>query len=340
MTTSQPTTICLVGCGGIGARHVQAAQEADEVVRYGAVFDTDPARASALVKQAGLAARVLPSWEAVLRDPAIDGIDLCLPNSLHARFAIEALQAGKHVLTEKPMALSVADCDRMIASAAAAGRLLTVIHNRRFDEPALALKALIDSGDLGDPFLVETHGIEGPGTVGRGRWLASETEGGIAMAQTVHFAYMVRWLLGPIVDVSCFTSRKGIDWMDGAVSCVILLRFASDAIGEMTSTFGQAAGANEHRITVYGGQGIATHSRNTLRVVCPARYGNDDWHEITFPNHDWGQGFGTQIAAFGRAISGQGDVAVSPSEGREAVELIEAAYRSAATRQAVRLPLA
>jgi predicted dehydrogenase len=237
------------------------------------------------------------------------------------------------------MALSVADCDQMIAAAGAAGRLLTVIHNRRFDDPALALKALIESGDLGDPFLVETHGIEGPSTVGQGRWLASAAEGGIAMAQTVHFAYMVRWLLGPVTEVSCFTSRKGIDWMDGAVSCVILLRFASDAIGEMTSTFGQAAGANEHRITVYGGQGIATHSRNTLRVICPARYGDEDWHDVDFPDHDWWQGFTAQVAAFGRAIAGRGAVAVPPTEGRAAVELIEAAYRSAATRQAVRLPL-
>jgi predicted dehydrogenase len=339
MAEQQVASVCLIGCGGIGARHARAAMAAPEAVRYTAVFDTDPVRAEALLQQTGLAARVIPTWEAVLRDPELDGVDLCLPNSLHAQFAIEAMEAGKHVLTEKPMALSIADCDRMIAVSEQTGRLLTVIHNRRFDEPALALKALIDSGDLGDPFLVETHGIEGPNTVGRGRWLASEAEGGIAMAQTVHFAYMVRWLLGPVTEVSCFTSRKGIDWMDGAVSCVIMLRFASDAIGEMTSTFGQAAGKNEHRITVYGGEGIATHTHNSLRVICPARFGDEEWHDIAFPDQSWGRGFNVQVAAFGRAISPGGSVAVPASEGREAVALIEAAYRSAATRQAVRLPL-
>jgi predicted dehydrogenase len=331
--------VCLVGCGGIAVRHAQAALEAAGSVRYGALFDADPARVAALQQRTGLAARVHRSWDDVLRDPAIDGVDLCLPNSLHARYALEALAAGKHVLTEKPMALSVADCDRMIAAAERHGRLLTVIHNRRFDTPALALKALVDSGDLGDPFLVETHGIEGPRTVGRGRWLANRDEGGIAMAQTVHFAYMVRWLLGEVTEVACFTSRKGIDWMAGEVSCVILLRFAGDAIGEMTSTFAQEAGANEHRITIYGGRGIATHTRNTLRVICPARYGDEEWHDITFEGWDWGEGFRSQIAQFGEAIAGRGPVAVSPAEGRAAVELIEAAYRSADTRRAVRLPL-
>jgi predicted dehydrogenase len=331
--------VCLAGCGGIGARHAQAAIQAAESVRYGAIFDVDPARAAALMERTGLRARVHSSWADVLADPAIDGVDLCLPNSLHAHFAIEALRAGKHVLTEKPMALSVADCDRMMAAAQQAGRLLTVIHNRRFDTPALALKELLDSGDLGEPFLIETRGIEGSRTVGHGRWLSHRDEGGIAMAQTVHFAYMARWLLGDVTEVSCFTSRKGIDWMAGEVSCVILLRFANDAIGEMTSTFAQDAGADEHRITVYGGKGMATHARDTLQVVCPARYGDEEWHAVTFDGSDWGEGFRRQIAQFGEAIAGRGPVAVPPAEGRAAVELIEAAYRSAETRRAVSLPL-
>lgn len=339
MTTARVANLCLVGTGGIGARHVQAGGGAGQSVRYGALFDTDPARCTAFQERTGLHARVYPRWEDVLRDPTIDGVDLCLPNSLHARYAIEALEAGKHVLTEKPMALSVVDCDRMTAAAERNQRLLTVIHNRKFDTPALALKQLLDEGTLGEPFLIETHGIEGPNTVGQGRWLAGRDEGGIAMAQTVHFAYMVQWLLGPVREVSCFTSRKGIDWMQGEVSCVIMLRFANEAIGEMTSTFAEAGGGHEHRITVYGPDGVATHAHESLRVACPNRFGDRDWHELGLPDHDWGEGFTHQIRAFGQAILGQGSVAVSPAEGRAAVELIEAAYRSAATRQAVSLPL-
>jgi predicted dehydrogenase len=188
MSQARVANLCLVGCGGIGARHVTAGREASDTVRYATVFDTSPERIAAFRERTGLEARVASSWEALLRDPEIDGVDLCLPNSLHATFAIEALAAGKHVLTEKPMALSIADCDRMIAAAERAGRLLTVIHNRRFDTAALAFKELVDSGDIGAPYLVETHGIEGPNTVGQGRWLSNRDEGGIAMAQTVHFA--------------------------------------------------------------------------------------------------------------------------------------------------------
>ncbi len=339
MSPTAPARLCLVGCGGIGGRHVSSVADAGEAVRYAAVYDNDPDRAAALLARTGLDARILPTFEAVLGDPEIDGVDLCLPNSLHADHAVAALEAGKHVLTEKPMALSLADCDRMIAAAERAGRHLTVIHNRRFDSAARAMKELVDSGDLGEPFLVETHGIEGPNTVSRGPWLASRAEGGIAMAQTVHFAYMVRWLLGPVTEVTCFTSRKGIDWMQGEVSCIILLRFAGDAIGELTSTFAAAAGKNEHRITIYGDRGIVSHARDELRVVCPARYGDDEWHTIPAGAGDWGEGFRHQIVQFGRAIAGQGEVAVPPAEGRAAVEIIAAAYRSAAERRAIPLPL-
>src|SRR5262245_22018732 len=114
MSQSRIANVCLAGCGGIGQRHALAAIESAESVRYGALFDVDPARAAALQERTGLQAKAYADWRAVLADPEIDGVDLCLPNSLHARFAIEAIEAGKHVLTEKPMALSVSDCDRMI----------------------------------------------------------------------------------------------------------------------------------------------------------------------------------------------------------------------------------
>jgi predicted dehydrogenase len=327
----------LVGCGAIARRHVQSALTLGDTVQFTALYDADRARAEDLKQRFNLSARVLPTWEAVLADPEIDALDLCLPHTLHADLTVAALEAGKHVLTEKPMALSVADCDRMIEAATRAGKLLTVIHNRKFDPSSLALKALLESGDIGEPFLVETHGIEGPNTVGVRNWLARPDEGGIAMAQTVHFAYMVQWLLGPVAEVSCFTSRKGIDWMQGEVSSVIMLRFASDTIGQMTSTFAQETGGQEHRITIYGGKGVVTHVRNTLEMVCPARYGDDTWHKETYDSGDWGEGFRHQIERFGLAVLGRGSVAVPAAEGRAAIAVIEAAYRSAASGQAVRL---
>ncbi len=328
----------IIGCGGIARSHLRGYRD---IPGAEVVAGADPLREARerWEKEHGVAHMYASAQEMLDHEP-LDIVSLCVWPPIRPELTELVCARGvKGIVAEKPMAVDLAGCDRMIAAAERAGRHLTVIHNRRFDSAARAMKELVDSGDLGEPFLVETHGIEGPNTVSRGPWLASRAEGGIAMAQTVHFAYMVRWLLGPVTEVTCFTSRKGIDWMQGEVSCIILLRFAGDAIGELTSTFAAAAGKNEHRITIYGDRGIVSHARDELRVVCPTRYGDDEWHTITAGEGNWGEGFRHQIVQFGRAIAGEGEVAVPPEEGRAAVEIIAAAYRSAAERRVIRLPL-
>lgn len=320
--------ICLAGCGAMGRTHVNIARNVPDRLRYAAFFDAAPGRASAFAAEHGVEGRVFEHWEDVLTDAEIDAVDICAPHSLHAAMTLEALSAGKHVFLEKPMALSAADCDRMIAAARERGLLLSVMHNRRFGRAALAMKAMLDTGDLGDPVVITAHGIEGPRTVGVRSWLSQASEGGVGMAQTVHFAYMLRWLFGDVSEVSCLTSRKGIAWMEGEVTAAFLLRFASGAIGQITSTFAQEAGRHEHRITIYGGSGQATFAGARLDVCSPRRYGNADWQSEQFE-----PGFPSEmtepLASFGEAIRGRGLPAVSPEEGREAVALIEAAYQSA-----------
>lgn len=320
--------LCLVGCGAIGRVHVRAVQSAAERVGYTAFFDADAGRATTLAAEHGSHGRVLERWDDVLADPEVDGVDLCLPHSRHMPLALEALAAGKHVFLEKPMALSVADCDRMIAAARGRELLLSVMHNRRFNPAALAIKALLVAGDLGEPIAVTATGIEGPNTIGVRGWLRQATEGGVGMAQSVHFAYMLRWLFGEVTEVSCLTSRKGIPWMEGQVTAAILLRFASGALGQLTSTFAQEAGPNEHRITLYGGAGQATLAGNRADILSPRRYGDAAWHVDQFPGNS-SSDFTEPLASFGDAMRGRGRPAVSAAEGRAAVALIEAAYRAA-----------
>ena len=323
-----PARLCLVGCGAIGAVHAGAARRAPERVAYAACYDAHPGAADAFARQHLPDANLPARWEDVLADPDVDAVDLCVPHSLHVPLALAALTAGKHVFLEKPMALSAADCDRLIAAARARRLQLSVMHNRRFAADALAVKALLDAGDLGEPLLVAGRGIEGPDTVGVRSWLAGADEGGVGMAQTVHFAYMLRWLCGPVSQVSCLTSGKGLSEMAGEVTAVFLLRFASGAVGQLASTFAQQAGRNVHRIDLYGGSGQVSFAAGQVDVVSPRRYGDEDWHRETFPA-DTGGGFVEPLATFGDAALGRGRPAVPPEEGREAVALIEAAYRAA-----------
>lgn len=335
--TDGPARLCLVGCGKIGATHALASRRAPDHVAHAAIFDASPGAAAAFAERLAGGYRIVERWEDVLADPEIDAVDLCVPNSRHAAMALEALDAGKHVFIEKPMALSVADCDRMIEAARARGLQLSVMHNRRFNPAARAVKSMLDAGDLGDPVLVTGHGIEGPSIVGEGGWLRLAREGGVAMAQTVHFAYMVRWLFGDVTRVSCLTSRKGIPWMEGEVTAAFLLQFASGAIGQISSTFAQEAGRHEHRITLYGGSGKATFVAGRADVVSPRRFGDVEWHVEQF-ELDRGADFAEPLATFGDAIQGRGLPAVPAAEGRAAVALIEAAYRSA--REGRMVPIA
>lgn len=334
MSDNDAARLCLVGCGAIGRVHWRAVDAAPEQVRYAACCDADAARAAAFAAERG-DLHVHARWDDVLRDPDIEAVDLCLPHSQHVGMALEALSAGKHVFLEKPLALTTADCDRMIAAARARGLQLSVMHNRRFGAAARAVKAMLDDGTLGDLVLLTGQGIEGPDTVGVRSWLRLGTEGGVGMAQTVHFAYMVRWLAGPVEEVSCLTSRKGIDWMEGQVTAVFQLRFASGAVGQLASTFAQNAGRNVHRITLYGGSGQATFVGNRLDVVSPAKYGDAEAHLEQFEGA-FGTEFVPPLASFGDAVRGRGPLAVPPEEGREAIAIIEAGYRSAAEGCAVK----
>ena len=105
--------------------------------------------------QRDLGVKTFRHFDEVLADPAVDLVVLATPNDLHAPHAIQALAAGKHVVTDKPMCLSIAEADQMIAASQAHDRLLSVFQNRRWDGDFLAVKNALAQGLLGDPFLLE-----------------------------------------------------------------------------------------------------------------------------------------------------------------------------------------
>ncbi len=329
--------VVLVGCGNIANAHARAITPLAGRLAFTAVYDADPARAAAFAEEHGLPV-YSGTWEQLLEDVNVDAVDLCLPHHLHRELSIAALNAGKHVVCEKPLALNLADADAMIEAAHRNGRALIPVHNQQFGGPIREMKRLLDAGALGEVYLVETNGIEGPDTVNVRPWLAGEAEGGVAMAQTVHYSYLCQHLLGPITRVSCFTSTKGIAHMKAPVTSIILLEFASGVIGEMTSTFAQGGGGLEHRITVYGTEGYATRQFGKLEVVSERAYGDRQPHVQEFPRDQYANEFTFVLEQLADAIEGK-PFTLSGEEGRAAIEVIVGAYQSAQTGAAVTLPL-
>jgi predicted dehydrogenase len=330
--------VAVIGCGAIAHAHLPAIHGAPGVEVAG-VLDVDLARARALAAQFGVGV-VYDDWAAVLADDDVDVVDLLLPHHLHRQYAVEALAAGRHVMCEKPLATTLADCDAMIAAAERAGRALMPCHTRLFEPATPVLRGLIDQRRLGEIYLAQTAGIEPPSIPGARPWLGRQPGDGVLMAQAVHVAYLLRYLVGPVVEVSCFVGAVKAVELAADDTAVVLLRFASGAVAEMTATFGQRVGPGEHTVTLYGRDGWASYrvdeSGRTLHIASDHVADGDQPRLIDLPEEPH---FQTMWQRFAEAVTAGAPPPVTAADGRAAVEIILAAYQSAAEGRPVRLPL-
>jgi predicted dehydrogenase len=143
------------------------------------------------------AARVDEREEAVeaLGDSQIDGVILTVPDTLQAEFAVQALAAGKHVMMEKPISVTLADADAVIAAAEGARRVVFVAHVLRFRPALRRIMRLLANGMLGEPIFARYHNEHFPDLRTR-PWLASVEEGGVFVSGAIHHADVLRWWLG------------------------------------------------------------------------------------------------------------------------------------------------
>lgn len=148
MTSTQPIRVGIAGLGRSGWNiHARLLEPLTEQFQVAAVVDADAGRRNEAVERFDCMAYT--SYDALLADQGVELIIVALPSHLHADLAIAALDAGKHVVCEKPMATSLADADRMVAAAAASEQHLTIFQNRRYDPHFVQVRKLIDSGILG-----------------------------------------------------------------------------------------------------------------------------------------------------------------------------------------------
>ncbi len=152
----------------------------------------------------------MKSYEDILADDSVDAVVLTTPNSLHVSHAVEAAQAGKHVLVEKPMALSVAECQKMVAAAKEAGTVLAVGQNTRRAARYRKAAELIRDGSVGEVVLVEGNHSKTQGyrlTPDLWRWSREESPGGPLASFTVHQMDPFNYLVGPVRRISAFIKK-------------------------------------------------------------------------------------------------------------------------------------
>jgi predicted dehydrogenase len=359
----KPVRVGLIGCGKVGQIHAAALKSLPEA-EFVAACDASRERAEAFAARFGALPFTDPG--AMLREARVEAVLIGTPHPLHASATIQAAEAGVHILVEKPMAASLADCDAMLAACRKAGVVLSVISQRRFYEPVLRMKQAIDAGKLGVPVLgvFQMYSWRDPeyyrSDPWRGRW---DTEGGgVLVNQSPHHFDILLWLLGPVAEVSGYWANLNHPTVEVDDTAVGSLRFRTGGLGSILASLSQKPGIHS-KIHVHGSNGASvgvetdrgsTFIAGVSEIAEPPM--NDLW---TIPGEErllaqfqaedravfarvnaTTHYHALQIADFLQAIRDQRLPLVTGEDGRAVVELFTAIYRSSRDRCAVALPAA
>lgn len=341
----------IIGAGSIGTVHAGAAAKAGS--RVAGVFDVDPARAETLAKQHGAAAA--PSLAALLEDPALDAVVVACPNAFHRESAVAALEAGKDVLLEKPMALTVPECDEIIEAADRHGRLVQIGFVCRCAPVAVEVARLARDGVFGRIYHAKASLYRQRGIPGLGRWFTTRrlSGGGVLMDLGVHFLDLVMHVAGhprPLRASAACTSTFGspieayrfvemwagppvpegvFDVEDGATA---LVRFEGGLSLELNVTW--AANVSEalcpEGVTLFGDEaGCVFHLWRNELTVTREQEGKVIDERRSLPDVDaWDAAWVEQHRRFARCVRERTPPEASAAQGRVVQGLLEAIYRS------------
>ena len=261
----------LIGAGDIATRRVAPALRDSPGSAFVAVARARADRAAEFAQRHG-ADRWYADWREVLRDPDIDAVYIATPVRLHAEQAVAAAAAGKHVLCEKPMALDVAGCERMLSAARAHAVRLGVAYYRHHYPVVGRLRELIASGDIGHPVLAQVQAFElfDPPPGHPRAWLLkkSESGGGPMMDFGCHRIEVLLDLLGPVAEVRGAATNVRFRDREVEDTCVAQLRFRSGAEAVVAVT--HAAQESRDAVQIFATQGSAhvdVLNQGLLRVV-------------------------------------------------------------------------
>jgi predicted dehydrogenase len=269
--------IAVVGTGNAGFEHLLAARDTPGA-RVQAIVDVDRDRAERAARELGIDCPVHTRLEDALADDGVEAVVVASPSDLHEGQTIEAARAGRHVLLEKPAALSSEGLDRMLAAVEASGVLCQVDMILRWHPMIEAIVAARDRGDLGDVFCVEADFVFGELEGSEPDWARGVAQGGsVHLYAGCHPYDQLGWLMGsPIVEVAAASTRRSLRW-EYDVTAIALVRFANGGIGRATTTL-EAAAPYRFGVRVFGTAGTVVDnaictpaSGHDFRELCPER---------------------------------------------------------------------
>jgi len=330
----------LIGCGRISPRHIQSLAQIPSGSLV-AVADVIESRAERAAGETG--AEPYTDYRRLLDRRDIDVVTICTPSGMHAAMAIEALQAGKHVLVEKPMALTLADADAMIAAAGQTGRKLGVVLQNRYNPPMQDLRRAVDEGRLGRLLL-------GNATV---RWYRPQEyyedgwhgtlamDGGALMNQSIHHIDALQWMMGNPVSVFAYTATLA-HRMEAEDTGVAAIRFEGGALGVVEGSTITYPENLEGSLSIFGEHGSVKVGGTALNRKVFWKLADQLEHEKELltreqidPPSVYGQSHRAVIEDMIDAVVHDRKPRTNGGEARRSVALVLAIYESARTGREV-----
>ncbi|XID94018.1 Gfo/Idh/MocA family protein [Paenibacillaceae bacterium WGS1546] len=339
--------VAIIGAGAISAAHIEGYLRFPERCRIVAVCDLYADKASQRIAQYGLNAQAVKDYEELLREE-IDLVSICTPPYTHAALATAFMEAGSHVLVEKPMASSLEECDRMIEVQRKTGRTMSVVAQNRFKTPMMKLKAVLDSGLMGKIGHVQVDSYWWRGHCYYDLWWRGTWEkegGGPTLNHAVHHIDALLWMMGSPTEVQAFMSNVSHDNAEVEDVSIGMLRFGNGSLGQVTSS---VIHHGEEQQLIFQGE--------KARVSVPWKVKASNAKENGFPEPNaelenrlqalydelpevTHEGHAGQIDNVLTAIETGAPPLIDGASGRRTLELITAIYMSASTGGLVKLPL-
>jgi UDP-N-acetyl-2-amino-2-deoxyglucuronate dehydrogenase len=333
----------IIGCGRVAPRHAQSLQDLSMTmnVHLSAVCDVVESRVQNFAKT--YQATPYLDYHQVFDNPNIDVVSICVPSGLHSKIGQEAARAGKHILVEKPIALSPEDADSLIEVCEKAGVTLGVVLQNRFNPPMRDLRQLVDSGELGRILLgAATVRWYRPQSYYEDEWHGTwSMDGGALMNQSIHHIDALVWLIGDVESVFAYTATQ-LHKMEAEDTGVAVIRFKNGTIATIEGSTITYPENLEGSVALFGERGSVKVGGTALnRKVFWKVAGKIEqereiiMHDTVDPPSIYGTSHREQIIEMLNAIREKREPSTNGREARKSLQLVCAIYQSARERREI-----
>jgi UDP-N-acetyl-2-amino-2-deoxyglucuronate dehydrogenase len=340
--------VAIVGTGSIADSHIEAYLAFPERCRLVAFVSRKRENAEAKAKKFSINVDIVDTYKELLYRKDIHLVSICTPPYTHAEMSIDFLQAGKNVIVEKPMAMSLEECDAMIGAAEENNKLLSVVAQNRFIDPIVKVRNILNEGLIGKVLHAQVDSYSWRGSnyfdlYWRGTW--EKEGGGCTINQAIHHIDLLNWFMGMPDEITAVMGNAAHEKSELEDISISILKYNSGAIAQLAAS-----------IIHHGEERQIAFQGEKAKVAFPWKVCASKQKENGFPERDeeveariqnFFEGipdlqynkFKGQINDILTAIENGSDPMVNALDGRQAVEVVTAIYKSASLKKSVKLPI-